>query len=45
MRLGLQKQRRRDIELARSEYRQGDELFESAKTLEGDDARKRSESW
>jgi outer membrane protein assembly factor BamD (BamD/ComL family) len=33
--LGLQKARRRDIELARREYREGDELFESAKTLEG----------
>lgn len=34
-RIGLQRQRRRDIELARSEYRQGDELFESAKDLQG----------
>lgn len=36
-RMGLQKERRRDIELARNEYRAGDELFEAAKSLEGSD--------
>ncbi len=35
--LGLQKQRRRDIELARKEFREGDAMFEKAKGLQGEE--------
>ncbi len=34
-RIGLKRERRKDIELARKEYREGDEMFERAKGLEG----------
>ncbi len=36
-RIGLKRERRKDIELARKEYREGDEMFERAKGLEGNE--------
>ncbi len=36
-RIGLQRERRKDIELARKEYREGDDMFERAKELEGEE--------
>lgn len=36
-RIGLQRQRRKDIELARKEFREGDAMFEKAKDLQGDE--------
>jgi outer membrane protein assembly factor BamD (BamD/ComL family) len=36
-RIGLQKARRKDIELARKEFREGDAMFEKAKELQGDE--------
>ncbi len=36
-RFGLKRERRKDIELARKLFREGDEMFEKAKTLEGRD--------
>lgn len=36
-RIGLQRERRRDIELARKEYGEGDAMFEKAKGLQGEE--------
>lgn len=36
-RVGLRAKRRKDVEIARSHYNRGDELFNQAKTLEGGD--------
>lgn len=35
--LGLQRERRKDIELARKEFREGDAMFEKAKSLQGEE--------
>lgn len=40
-RVGLRAKKRRDIEVARSHYGRGDELFNEAKTLEGKDRQKK----
>ena len=36
-RIGLKRERRKDIQLARKEYREGDEMFERAKGLQGEE--------